>query len=343
MTASLIVRDPGLFATIQDLGRWDYLKFGVSNSGAMDRVSLQIANMLVGNDPGEAAVEFTAMGGTYEVAAESCRMAVVGGDFPVSIDNEPAAPYTSHTLARGSRLSIGYSRSGMRGYLAVSGGFDLLPALGSLSTHIRFGLGGLNGKALAPDSRIPLKKPDLSPGADLFLDASLIPGTAGPIRVVMGPQDDYFAEDGIKTFLSSQYRVTGQSDRMGFRLDGPEIAHAGDFNIVSDGIAAGSVQVPGNRLPIVLLADRQTTGGYPKIATVITADLHRLAQMEPGEMIRFESVSVETAEDEYLRLRRCLENIAESLEPTDSETTETYRLLSANLIDGVCWINPNVA
>ena len=336
MTASLLVHDPGLFATIQDLGRWGYLRFGVSNSGAMDRVSLQVANMLVGNDPGEAAVEFTAMGGTYEVAADRCRIAVVGGDFPVSIDNEPAAPYTSHTLARGSRLVIGYSRSGMRGYLAVSGGFDLPSALGSLSTHIRFGLGGLNGKALVPDNRIPLRNTDVSQGADLFLDASLMPGASGPIRVVMGPQDDYFTEDGIETFLSSAYRVTNQSDRMGFRLDGPEIAHAGDFNIVSDGIAAGSVQVPGNRLPIILLADRQTTGGYPKIATVITADMHRLAQMEPGQRIRFESVSVEAAEDEYLKLRQCLDKIAESLEPADSETPETYRLLAANLIDGVC-------
>jgi 5-oxoprolinase (ATP-hydrolysing) subunit C len=152
----------------------------------------------------------------------------------------------------------------------------------------------------------------------------------------MGPQDDYFSETGKKTFLSAEYRVSDQSDRMGYRLEGPEIEHAGDFNIVSDGIAAGSIQVPGNRLPIVLLADRQTTGGYPKIATVISADLHRLGQKAPGDALRFQAVSVEEAENEYLRLVDHLARIAATLEPADPQTLLTYRLLAGNLIDGVC-------
>ncbi len=336
MSASLIVHDPGLFATIQDLGRWGYLRYGVSNCGAMDKVSLKVANLLVGNDPGEAAVEFTVLGGAYEVAADSCRIAIVGGGFPVAIDGEPVPPFTSYTLRRGTRITIGYATSGIRGYLAVAGGFDLSSVLGSLSTHVRFELGGLNGKALEAGCRISLGNAKAPPGGDRCLDPSLMPFTDGPLRVIMGPQEDYFTETGKRTFLSAEYRVTGQSDRMGYRLEGPEIKHAGDFNIVSDGIAAGSVQVPGNRQPIVLLADRQTTGGYPKIATVITADLHRLAQIGPGEAIRFTAVSVEEAENEYIRLLRRLDEIARSLEPTRSEFLNTYHLLATNLIDGVC-------
>lgn len=336
MNASLIVHDPGFFATLQDMGRWGYLRFGVSNSGAMDRVSLQIANMLVGNDPGEAAVEFTASGGTYEVEAESCRIAIAGDNFPVAIDGEPAPPLTSYTLHRGTRIEIGYAVSGMRGYLAVAGGFDLHPVLGSVSTNVRFGLGGLDGKALGAGCRIPLRSNEAPANEDRCLDPALVPSADGPLRVVMGPQDEYFTEAGKHTFLSAEYRVSDQSDRMGYRLEGPDIEHAADFNIVSDGIAAGSIQVPGNRKPIVLMADRQTTGGYPKIATVISADLHRLAQMGPGETMHFTAVSIDEAEEQYLSLNRCLDTIARSLEPADAETMETHRLLSVNLIDGIC-------
>ena len=335
MSPSLIVQDPGLFATIQDMGRWGYLRFGVSNSGAMDRVSLQVANMLVGNDPGEAAVEFTAVGGTYEVAADACRIAVAGGEFPIAIDGEAVSAFTSHTVHRGSRIFIGASKAGMRGYLAVLGGFDLPQTLGSLSTLVRYGLGGMAGKPLESGCHIPLRNVGVEPGEDRYLDASLIPTSAGPIRVVLGPQDDYFTVNGKNTFLSSSYTVTDQCDRMGYRLDGPEIEHSGDFNIVSDGIAPGSVQVPGTRKPIILLADRQPTGGYPKIATVITADLHRLGQMEPGRVVQFKAVSVEEAEDEYLRLNQLLETIAQSIEPLDTDTLNTDRLLSVNLIDGI--------
>jgi biotin-dependent carboxylase-like uncharacterized protein len=335
MSASLIVHDPGLFSTIQDAGRWGYLRYGVSNSGAMDKVSLHIANILVGNDPGEAAVEFTASGGVYEAAADSCRIAIVGGNFPVAIDGEPAPPFSSCTLRRGTRIDIGYAISGMRGYLAVAGGFDLTPILGSVSTQVRFGLGGLDGKPLGVGSPIPLRNEEAPPDGDRCLDPALLPSAGGPLRVIMGPQDDYFTEAGKQTFLSAGYRVSDQSDRMGYRLDGPDIEHADDFNIVSDGIAAGSVQVPGNRKPIVLLADRQTTGGYPKIATVISADLHRLAQMGPGETMRFSSVSIAEAEEQYLALAQCLETIARSMEPADAESLKTYRLLSINLIDGI--------
>jgi allophanate hydrolase subunit 2 len=168
-----------------------------------------------------------------------------------------------------------------------------------------------------------------------MLDASLLPPQAGPIRIVLGPQDDYFTDSGMQTLLSSPYTITLQSDRMGYCLDGPEIEHSTDYNIVSDGIAPGSIQVPGTRKPIVLLADRQTTGGYPKIATVITADLSRLGQLAPGSVIRFEAVSIDVAEDEYIQMNRFLEKLSSLLEPAEPERLKTQQLLSANLINGV--------
>lgn len=335
MSASLVVRDPGFFATIQDMGRWGYLRYGVSNCGAMDRISLQIANMLVGNQPGEAVIEFTAVGGTYEVAADVCRVAIAGGEFSITIDGEKAFCLTSYTLSRGSQIVIGSSTAGLRGYMAVSGGIDLVPTLGSLSTLVHYELGGIEGKALAPGSEIPLRNEAVEPGKDRFLDASLLPAREGPIRVVMGPQEDYFTDTGKKVFLSEQYTITPLSDRMGYRLDGPEIEHSGDFNIVSDGIAPGSIQVPGTRKPIVLLADRQSTGGYPKIATVITPDLSRLGQMGPGERIHFKAISVEEAESEYIRMNRFLKKIPSQLEPADPDLLKSRQLLSVNLIDGV--------
>ena len=335
MNASLVVRDPGLFATIQDLGRWGYLRYGVSNGGAMDRISLQIANMLVGNHPGEGAIEFTAIGGTYEVAADVCRVAIVGGEFHVTIDGEEASCLTSYTLCRGSQVVIGSSKTGLRGYLAVSGGFDLPPTLGSLSTLVHYELGGIDGKPLAAGSNIPLRKEALESKKDTLLDSSLLPTKVGPIRVVMGPQEDYFTDTGKNTFLSSHYTITLLSDRMGYRLDGPEIEHSCDYNIVSDGIAPGSIQVPGTGKPIVLLADRQTTGGYPKIATVITADLSRLGQMTPGEVIHFKAISIKEAESEYIQMNRFIGKIPSLLEPVDPEVLKSRHLMSVNLIDGV--------
>ena len=219
--------------------------------------------------------------------------------------------------------------------MAVSGGFDLPPTLGSLSTLVRYELGGIEGKPLTAGSNIPLRNEAVEPEKDKLLDASLLPMKVGPIRVVMGPQDDYFTDTGKTTFLSSYYTITLLSDRMGYRLDGPEIEHRGDYNIVSDGIAPGSVQVPGTRKPIVLLADRQTTGGYPKIATVITADLSRLGQMAPGEVIHFKAISIEEAEREYIRMNRFLEKIPSLLEPVDLDLLKSRQLLSVNLIDGV--------
>jgi 5-oxoprolinase (ATP-hydrolysing) subunit C len=333
--SALSIIDPGPFATIQDLGRHGYQRYGVSVSGAMDECALRIANMLVGNDENEAAVEFTLAGGTYIVDATSCRFAIAGGDFPLTIDGAPAAAYAAHTVTRGSRLVIGRAHGGARGYLAVSGGFELTEVLGSRSTHLRSEMGGVDGGVLTAGLNLALRTEEAPEGLDLWLPHELWPAGDGMVRVVMGPQDDYFSQKGIDSFLTGEYRITDKSDRMGYRLDGPPIEHSADYNIVSDGIARGSVQIVGNGQPIILLADRQTTGGYTKIATVISADLPILAQLLPEQSIRFQPVSVEEAESLRITMLEGLSDLPSSLRVGGSPDHETGHLLHVNLIDGV--------
>ncbi|MCG8507880.1 MAG: biotin-dependent carboxyltransferase family protein [Rhodospirillales bacterium] len=327
--------DPGPFATIQDLGRHGYKRSGVSVSGAMDECAFRIANMLVGNDENEAAIEFTISGGTYAVDAASCRIAIAGGDFPLTINGSPAAAYATHTVADGAQLVIGRAQAGTRGYLAVAGGFDLPEVLSSRSTHVRSGLGGTDGGVLTAGSNLPLRAEKASEGPDCWLPHDLWPAGDGVVRVVMGPQDDYFTQNGIQTFLSGQYRITEKSDRMGYRLDGMPVEHLSDYNIVSDGIVRGSVQIVGNGQPIILLADCQTTGGYAKIATVISADLPILAQLRPDQSIRFEAVSIEDAEALRITMLEGLSNLRANLRTGGSQKDETEHLLNINLIDGV--------
>lgn len=335
MKPALVVIDPGPFATLQDLGRRGYQRYGVSGSGAMDEISLRLANMLAGNPLGEAAVEFTFSGGLWEIDCASCRVAIAG-DFPIRIDDAPAPAFASHTLRRRSRLAIGRAASGLRGYLAVAGGFDIVPVLGSLSTHTRAGFGGFEGGALKPGARLALRH-DAAEGPDLALDAADWPSWGDRVRVALGPQGDYFTPDGRRTFLESPYTITAQSDRMGYRLEGAPIEHSGDFNIISDGIVAGSIQVPGSRQPTILLADRQPTGGYPKIATVISADLPALAQKRPGDVIRFVAVSQEEAEELRIRMLDRIERLRERLRPAPPRQAalSSELLLATNLISGV--------
>jgi biotin-dependent carboxylase-like uncharacterized protein len=332
----LLVTRGGLFSTLQDFGRFGYQRFGISASGAMDTVAMRIANALVGNAPGTAVVEMTMLGLAATVDAAGCRVAVAGGDFQTSLNGRPAEAWRSYDLVRGDRLEIGAARAGMRGYLAVAGGFALAPTLGSLSTHSRSGIGGLDGRALQAGDRLPLAHPAVS-GPLLLLDAEHRPRTDGPIRVVLGPQQDAFTPAGVETFLASAYRVTEKADRMGCRLDGPKIEHARGFNIVSDGIMNGSIQVPGQGTPIVLLADRQSTGGYPKIATVIGPDLHRLGQRRPGDEVRFARVTIEEAEAIAAAHRAAMLAIPSTLRPvvTQAAGLSSERLLSANLVSGV--------
>jgi biotin-dependent carboxylase-like uncharacterized protein len=290
MTA-LVVQECGPMTTIQDAGRFGWQRFGVSNAGAMDRLALAAANALVGNGPGAAAIEFTLLGGVFTIEGGPARVAVAGAPCAVALDGQPVPAMTSALAHDGQRLTIGPAQAGVFAYLAVAGGLDLLPQLGSLSLQPRAWIGGFQGRPLRPGDRVPLLLAEPPPGLDLALE--LLPLDAdAPVRVVFGPQDDLFTPNGIETFLTAAYAVSREADRMGYRLTGPPVQHLKGYNIVSDGVVAGSVQVPGGGEPIVMMADRQTTGGYPKIATVISADLRVLAQRRPGQRVRFAGINI---------------------------------------------------
>jgi allophanate hydrolase len=268
-------------------------------SGPLDRIGFRLANALVGNPPGTPALEILVQGPTLRILAESARLALVGCSAGMEVRCDPPRiipPGRSARLARGDVVRIGPLGDSVCAYLAVEGGPDVAAVMGSGSTYVRGALGGFRGRRLQKGDNLPLRlgaageRPEraLSRPLDLALDQ--------PIRVVLGPQDDYFAQDAIATFLASEYVVSPQSDRMGFRLDGPALAHARGYDIVSDGVVPGSIQVPGSGRPIVLMVDNQTTGGYPKIATVISADLPVAGRRRPGRSIRFASVEVQEAE-----------------------------------------------
>jgi biotin-dependent carboxylase-like uncharacterized protein len=297
MSAALHGAASSSIAMLQDLGRTGNQRYGVPVSGALDWVSLRIANAVVGNPDGTAALELFYRGPTLEVAAESVRAVAVGAAIEVaSAGRSRTVPAgQSVRLARGDRFTVGPCEASLVAYLAVEGGFALRGDLGSLSTFPRAGLGGIDGRPIRKGDALPLAlaaAPDRperhAPQWDLAPPAR--------VRVVLGPQDDYFTERGLATLVGSTYTVSRQSDRMGMRLEGPAIEHAKGFNIVSDGTAPGSIQVPGNGLPIVLLADRPTTGGYPKIATVASADVSALGRLRPGASIAFAAIGVEEAE-----------------------------------------------
>lgn len=296
---ALEVLEGGLLTTVQDLGRVGYERFGVPVAGAMDPFALQAANALAGNPLGEAALEVTLLGPRLR-AHTGCLVAVAGADLGAEVDGVPLPPWRAAWLEAGSTISFAGVVSGCRAYLAVAGGFDIPVVLGSRSTYARGGLGGYEGRALRSGDRLGLRAPStgtkVSPARALA--PSDLPGYSGEptLRVVLGPQVDRFTPAGVETFLRGAFAVTPASDRMGYRLQGPGIEHRAGPDVVSDGIALGSVQVPGDAQPIVMLADRQTTGGYTKIATVIGADIPLLAQCVPGAgQVRFAAVEVAEA------------------------------------------------
>jgi biotin-dependent carboxylase-like uncharacterized protein len=264
----------------------------------------------------------------------SARVARAGADGNLRIDGQPVAPSTSATARGGQTIEMGPARSGVFSYLAVAGGFTMTPALGSLSLHHRTGIGGLDGRTLRAGDRLPLGLPEPS-GPELALPGPLH-AQDGQIRVVLGPQDDHFTAAGMSTFLGRAFTISDQADRMGMRLNGPTIEHGPKgYNIVSDGIPTGGIQVPGNGLPLILLADRQTTGGYPKIATVVSADLPRLVQCRPGSELRFaqversEAVRIAKAADAAFRV------LVAKVRPAGLAGLDSSALLSVNLVDGV--------
>ncbi len=296
---ALDVLEAGLLTTVQDAGRYGYQRYGVPTAGAMDPLALRAANMLVGNRSDAAALEITLRGPTLRTTAD-CLIAVAGADLSLRVNGWDMPPWTAVLVRRGWLIEFGPRRTGCRPVLAISGGIDIPAVLGSRSTYLPGRFGGIEGRALQPGDVLPVGPPavDIFRAAGRSIPAAILPpySDTPTLRVVLGPQDDCFAATGLATFLCSAYQVGSASDRMGYRLQGPIIAHGGPAEIVSDGIPCGAVQVPADGQPIVMMADRQTVGGYPKIATVIGADIPLLAQCLPGQsVVRFLPVGVPEA------------------------------------------------
>ena len=314
-TPTLEIQEPGLQTTVQDRGRYGYQKYGVPVSGAMDLFALRAANILVGNDDGDAGLEMTALGPKVRFAVDTW-IAVTGADLSPTLDGKPLPMWETVEVAEGSVLAFGGPQDGMRAYLAVPGGIDVPQVMGSRSTYLKGGFGGFQGRALRAGDILST----LSPGRERGLaKRRLAHGTSRPtygrshdLRVVLGPQQSAFTAAATSTFLGSTYTISMDSDRMGYRLDGPTVEHTAGPDIVSDGTPLGAVQVPGDGTPIVLLADRGITGGYAKIATVISTDIGKLGQAMPGNTVTFRSVSVEEAQSVYKAQEDALKAISET-------------------------------
>lgn len=308
---SITILNPGLLTTVQDFGRIGYQQFGVPVSGVVDPRAMSIANILVDNPEDEAVLECTMLGPQIRFNAPNA-IAITGGDLGPTIDNQPIPNYAAIRVEAGQVLRFAGLRSGCRAYIAFAGGLDIAPVMGSRSTYMKAKIGGVEGRKLQKDDVIKFRKPnpDLRGLNIRHISPEFVPRLEYKIRVVLGPQDDMFTEHGIETFLSESYVVTPEFDRMGCRLDGEIIEHKGESgDIISDGIAFGAIQVPTAGKPIIMLSDRQTTGGYTKIANVISADFRILAQLKAGDRVRFAQVSIAAAQDALLTQRAALKTL----------------------------------
>lgn len=303
MTSLHILR-AGPASTVQDAGRYGYLRYGVTPAGPMDWIAHQTANLLAGNSPHDPAIEIGPGGLSVSARDGVLRLGLSARGFRVRRNGSDLPTQVAITLSPGTRLDIEPGPSHLWAYLAVAGGFDEPAMMGSHATHLRSGIGPFGGQALFTGQLMPATRGNESAEFGLWSNADPTPG---PIRFIPGPQDDYFPPQTLADFAAATYRVATRSDRMAYRLSGPGLTHAKGHDIVSDGIAFGAIQVPGDGMPLVLMADRQPTGGYPKLGTVIRADLARLAQLRAGQPLQFAPVSVE---DAVTALRAAIPNAA---------------------------------
>lgn len=292
----ITVLSAGFFTTVQDEGRWGYQAFGVSISGAMDRQSYRLANILAGNKSNTAALEMTLKGDTLKFEQDA-HAAICGADMQATLNGQSVANWSSFFVPAGSELVFGFAVDGCRTYVAVNGGFDVPLVLGSRATHTRAALGGYKGRKLASGDVLTIGKDAQLGGSTCVLPERFqsLYGSSIVLRVLPGPQDDLFTPEGLATFFSSNYEISNEADRMGYRLEGPVIAHRAKPDIISDALCQGAIQVPGHGMPIVMMADRQTTGGYTKIGTVIGPDLAIMAQAKPEDSVTFRQVTDEEA------------------------------------------------
>lgn len=328
MNAILRVAHAGPGVTLQDAGRWGYLRYGVTQAGPMDVLAHEFANRTVGNDAGAAAIEVSVGGLDLVAEGAALEVAVVAPGFRVARDGAALPASCLVTLAPGEKLSIRAGGSGAWAYVAPAGAIAAEPELGSLSMHVRTGVGGAGLKS---GDRLDIADARAGAGGPRAL-ADFRAASEASIRIVAGPQDDFFDAANFSRFLEGPWRVAARSDRMAYALEGPRLEHCRGFNIVSDGIVFGAIQVPGDGWPFVQMADRAPTGGYPKIATVIAADLGRLAQMRPGASLRFAAVTTDEAVEAWRQARATMEAAGVAQAPGD---LSSEALLARNLVGGV--------
>ncbi len=295
MANRLRVLEPGLLTTVQDLGREHYQQYGMPVSGAMDPFALRMANILVGNDQRQAGLEITSSGLVLSFTGQAW-LGLTGADLGARLRGQPLRPWQSFAVDNGDLLEFTAVTRGFRAYLSFAGGLKIPEVMGSRATYLRGGIGGYQGRRLFRGDCIEIVGSSSRPDPVIIPDSYLPPYSQKvEVRAVPGPQEDYFSPAERKKFFSSSYQLRADCDRMGYRLQGPEIKHLRGADIISEGIPLGAVQVPGDGNPIIMLADRQTTGGYAKIATLISVDIPLVAQLKPGDRISFKALNVEEA------------------------------------------------
>jgi biotin-dependent carboxylase-like uncharacterized protein len=325
--SKLVISAIGPSSSVQDGGRFGAQRYGLTPSGAMDRLGLAAANCLVGNPLFTAGIEIGPFGAAFTAREGAVRVALAGASRNPDVAGRAVAPDTSVTLAEGETLKLGFARGGSFSYLAIEGGIPGEPMFGSMAVNARAGLGSPYPRPLQAGDELQVAT--ASGAAERRID--LPPSLKTPIRVVMGPQDDEFADEQKSLFLDSEWKISATSDRMGYRLEGPVIKHLHGHNIVSDGTVNGSIQVPGNGAPIVLVPDRGTSGGYPKIATVISADLGRFTQISAGTGFHFVAVSMDEAQAEARKFAELLRTLPDRLHSIENFDLNIEALQDANV------------
>jgi biotin-dependent carboxylase-like uncharacterized protein len=340
---SLIITSIGPASSVQDRGRFGAQRYGLTPSGAMDRLGLAAANCLAGNPLFAPAIEIGPYGAALTARGAAVRVALAGAPRSADIAGRAVAWCTSATIADGETLKLGMARGGAFSYLAVEGGIKGEPVFGSLAVTARSGLGSPFPRPLQAGDELEVAPASMMAERQIDLPAV----ATGAIRVVLGPQNDEFGDEAVNLFLDSEWKISATSDRMGYRLEGPVIRHLHGHNIVSDGTANGSIQVPGSGQPIVLMSDRGTSGGYPKIATLISADFGRFAQIPAGAAFRFKAVSMAEAQAEARNFADLLRTLPDRLGPIEGFDLNIEALQDANVagvavsaVDARTWQTP---
>lgn len=323
----LVISSIGPASSVQDGGRFGAQRYGLTPSGAMDRLGLAAANCLAGNALFAPAIEVGPYGAAFKAREGAVRVAMAGTRRVAEIGGRTVAWDTSITIADGETLKLGMAQGGAFSYLAIEGGLRGEPMFGSFSVNARVGLGSPFPRPLQGGDELDVAAASSGPERRIDMPAAVI----GPIRVALGPQNDEFSDEAISLLFDSEWKISATSDRMGYRLEGPVIKHLHGHNIVSDGTVNGSIQVPGNGQPIVLMSDRGTSGGYPKIATVITADFGRFAQTPAGTAFRFKVVSIEEAQAHARKFAELLRALPDRISSIESFDLNIEALQDANV------------